>query len=144
MGMVVLDLRKAFDTVDHDILLAKLNAMGVKSIDWFSSYLKNRQQIVKIDCTHSDPLFMSHGVPQGSILGPLLYLCYVNDMSTSVSCDLLLYANDSALIVSGKYPYAIAQSLSMELNTCSQWLVDNRLSLHLGKTEAMLLGSKKK
>ena len=83
------------------------------------------------------------GVPQGSILGPLLFLCYVNDMPISVQCKLLLYADDSALLVEGKDPNLIAETLSNELNSCRHWLIDNKLSLHLGKTEAILYGSKK-
>ncbi|CAL4061329.1 unnamed protein product, partial [Meganyctiphanes norvegica] len=83
-------------------------------------------------------------VPQGSILGPLLFLCYVNDMPISVKCKLLLYADDSALIVSGSDPRAIASLLSKELESCRQWLMDNKLSLHLGKTESILFGPKKK
>ena len=84
------------------------------------------------------------GVPQGSILGPLLFLCYVNDMPISLKCKLLLYADDSALIVSGSDPKKIADDLSRELESCRQWLIDNKLSLHLGKTEAILFGSKRK
>ena len=70
------------------------------------------------------------------ILGPLLFLCYVNDMPISVQCKLLLYADDSALLVSDKNPLGIGISLSKELESCRQWLIDNKLSLHLGKTES--------
>merc|ERR1712081_129275 len=84
------------------------------------------------------------GVPQSSILGPLLFLCYVNDMPISLKCKLLLYADDSALIVSGFDPKEIAEDLSRELESCRRWLIDNKLSLHLGKTEAILFGSKRK
>ena len=94
--------------------------------------------------TRSDPGIVSCGVPQGSILGPLLFLCYVNDMSISIKCKLLLYADDSALIVSGSDPQTIADKLSEELESCRKWLLDNKLSLHLGKTEAILFGSKRK
>ena len=92
----------------------------------------------------SDPGTVSCGVPQGSILGPLLFLCYVNDMPISVKCKLLLYADDSALIVSGSDPQEIADMLSKELESCRKWLMDNKLSLHLGKTESILFGSKRK
>ena len=104
--MVLLDLQKAFDTVDHDILCNKLQAMGVHSdsVKWFKSYLSDRQQIVSVNQVESKPMNISCGVPQGSILGPLLFLCYVNDMSSSVNCNLLLYADDSALFTSGKNP----------------------------------------
>ena len=69
---------------------------------------------------------------------------YVNDMPSSVQCKLLLYADDSALLVEGKDPNLIAETLSNKLNSCRHWLIDNKLSLHLGKTEAFLFGSKKK
>ena len=143
-GLVFLDLQKAFDTVDHYILCNKLRAMGVKSVEWFYSYLCGRSQIVKIDEHCSEACNISCGVPQGSILGPLLFLCYVNDMKISVSCQLLLYADDSVLIVSHKDPEVVANRLGKELETCNTWMINNKLSLHLGKTETMLVGSKKK
>ena len=144
VGMVLLDLQKAFDTVDHEILCNKLEAMGINNTKWFKSYLGDRKQIVVANGTPSEPGTVSCGVPQGSILGPLLFLCYVNDMSLSVRCKLLLYADDSALIVSGTDPQSIADELSKELESCRQWLMDNKLSLHLGKTESILFGSKRK
>ncbi len=89
-GMILIDLQKAFDTVDHIILLDKLKAMGVSSIEWFRSYLTNRSQLVNVNGVDSVPLKISCGVPQGSILGPLLFLCYVNDMP-SVSIAKFYY-----------------------------------------------------
>ena len=80
----------------------------------------------------------------GKHLGSLALLCYINDMEISVSCKLLLYADDSVLLVSGKKPKDISNVLTKELQSCSEWLIDNKLSLHLGKTEAILCGSKKK
>ena len=101
-------------------------------------------QIVNVNQVDSPPNNISCGVPQGSILGPLLFLCYVNDMPISVDCKLLLYADDSALMFSGKDPTIIANKLSRELESCQQWMTDNKLSLHLGKTEAILFGTKRK
>ena len=144
VGMVLLDLQKAFDTVDHEILCNKLEAMGINFTKWFQSYLGGRQQIVVANGINSEPGTVNCGVPQGSILGPLLFLCYVNDMSISLKCKLLLYADDSALIVSGSDPQSIADILSKELESCRQWLMDNKLSLHLGKTESILFASKRK
>ena len=144
VGMVLLDLQKAFDTVDHDILCNKLEAMGIDFTEWFKSYLGGRKQIVIANGVSSEPKTVKCGVPQGSILGPLLFLCYVNDMPISLTCKLLLYADDSALIVSGPDPDVIAETLSNELKSCRQWLIDNKLSLHLGKTEAILFGTKRK
>ena len=144
VGMVLMDLQKAFDTVDHDILLEKLDSMGFDNHKWFESYLKGRKQMVVANDVSSETGTVTCGVPQGSILGPLLFLCYVNDMPISVKCKLLLYADDSALIISGFDPEKIAEELSRELESCRQWLIDNKLSLHLGKTEAILFGSKRK
>ena len=143
-GMVLLDLQKAFDTVDHEILLNKLQAMGIHelSVNWFRSYLSQRYQTVSVNQVDSKAMRITCGVPQGSILGPLLFLCYVNDMPTSVGCNLLLYADDSVLFTSGKDPQVISDILSKELESCRQWLIDNKLSLHLGKTESILFGSK--
>ena len=89
-GMVVLDLQKAFDTVNHKILLGKLKAAGLadSSIKWFDSYLTGRNQVVDVDGVHSNPRDVTCGVPQGSILGPLLFLVYVNDMVSAVNCKL--------------------------------------------------------
>ena len=144
VGMVLLDLQKAFDTVDHNILCGKLRQMGVGSIEWFESYLGSRKQLVNIDGINSEPGTVSCGVPQGSLLGPLLFLCYVNDMPISIKCKLLLYADDSAILVSGTDPKIISHILSNELDNVNKWLIDNKLSLHLGKTESILFGTKKK
>ena len=102
-GMVMLDLQKAFDTVNHSILLDKLRAIGFDdtSLGWMSSYLEGREQMVDINGTMSSPLPVNCGVPQGSILGPLLFLLYINDMQTACSCKLFLFADDSALLISG-------------------------------------------
>ena len=141
-----LDLQRAFDTVNHKILLDKLRAMGVGQIavQWFNSYLSGRQQLVNIVDTNSDFRNVLCWVPQGSILGPLLFLVYVNDMKAAVKCKLLLYADDSALLVSGKDVLDIERILSVELGAVSELLYENRLTLHLGKTQSILFGSKKR
>ena len=138
-GMVLLDLQKAFDTVDHTILLNKLKWLGADdlTVQWFRSYLTGRTQITDIGGTMSEPKGVTCGVPQGSILGPLLFLLYVNDMAYAVRCKLLLYADDSALIASGKNVADIESTLSSELEYVSNWLIDNKLSLHLGKTQSI-------
>ena len=145
-GMIMLDLQKAFDTVDHTILCDKLEGIGVLSVNWFKSYLSDRIQYVSLKGQVSDPCNVSCGVPQGSILGPLLFLLYVNDMSTSIDedCKLLLYADDSAILFVHKDVDFISVKLGKVLEKCSDWLIDNRLSLHLGKTECMLFGPPRK
>ena len=141
VGLVLLDLQKAFDCVDHGILLEKLGKMGVGSVDWFRSYLSGRRQCVLVDGVVSEFEGVNCGVPQGSILGPILFLCYVNDMSVSLGCHLSLYADDSTLVASGRNAAELGRYLSGQLASCKDWMVDNRLSLHLGKTECILIGS---
>lgn len=143
-GMVMIDLQKAFDCVDHSLLIRKLGAMGVASTDWFRSYLNDRSQCTQVGGVDSEFMEINCGVPQGSILGPLLFLCYINDMAAALKCKLSLYADDSALVYSGSDPVEVASFLSAELDTCRKWLVDNRLSLHLGKTECILFGSRRR
>ena len=118
--------------------------MDKASVEWFKSYLMGRVQCIDVSGTHSALSGITCGVPQGSILGPLLFLLYVNDMDASVRCKLLLYADDSALIVSGKSITQIEKQLSAELLSLSYWLCDNKLSLHLCKTESILFGNKSK
>ena len=147
-GMVVLDLQKAFDTVNHEILLSKLDSVGfnVKTVKWFQSYLTGRKQYVEIDGKGSSFADVTCGVPQGSILGPMLFLMYVNDMERCISKDsqLLLYADDSVIVHSSKNVEEINSVLSREMESVHKWLVENRLSLHLGKTESIVFGTKRK
>ena len=115
--------------------------MGVKNIDWFRSYLSDRRQCVVVGGTQSDFRGVSCGVPQGSILGPILFLCYVNDMACSLKCRLSLYADDSALVAAGRSVAELARFLSSELESCSKWMVDNKLSLHAEKMESIVFGT---
>ena len=144
VGMILLDLQKAFDTVDHGILLMKLESLGLSKdvTRWFQSYLSDRQQLVDVSGYKSSYARISCGVPQGSILGPLLFLIYVNDMSGAVTNKLLLYADDSAILVADKNVSNIETVLQRELKVVHEWLIDNKLSLHLGKTESILFGSR--
>ena len=104
----------------------------------------DRKQCVQVDSVFSDPLAVSCGVPQGSILGPQLFLIYINDMNISLNCKLSLYADDSALLYSHSDASVIGDFLSRELSKCKQWLVDNKLSLHIGKTECLLFGTSRR
>ena len=143
VGLLALDVQKAFDCVDHKILCSKLELMGVDST-WFNSYLTDRKQTVVLNYTKSDTETIKSGVPQGSILGPLLYLCYCNDMELATDCDLVLYADDSIIVYADKDPKAIETKLSKELTSVNQWLIENKLSLHPGKCESILFGTKRK
>ena len=129
-GVVFLDIQKAFDSVNHNILCDKLKAMGVCNIEWFMSYLCDHKQIVSINGCKSEECYIPAGVPQRSILGTLLYLCYINDVHKSVDCKILLYADDTALIVSDKDPEVIKERLSIELKKCNRWLIENKLDSH--------------
>ena len=143
-GVLFLDLKKAFDTVDHGTLLSKLETYGITENEqsWFKSYLSDRSQSVSIGNTSSDSMGISHGVPQGSILGPLLFTLYINDLPGVTSkCKVILYADDTALIYSHKSKDAIQDVLSTELCKVKNWLDLNKLTLNAKKTKSMLFGS---
>ena len=147
-GMILIDLQKVFDTIDHEILLEKMSFVGFSKqvIDWFRSYLSNRTFKVKIGKTFSDDGNLTCGVPQGSILGPLLFLLYINDMPQALSCDLLLYADDSCLVYQHKNIDEIAIVLNKNFSDLCDWFLDNKLSIHFGddKTKCILFASKNK
>lgn len=110
--MVLLDLQKAFDTVDHRLLLSKLKAFGMDltAVGWLTSYLAERDQRVEVGGQLSEAMPITCGVPQGSVLSPLLFLLYINDMKSVCSSTLFLYADDSAILVSHKEKNKIQES----------------------------------
>ena len=143
-GAIFLDLKKAFDTVDHDILLAKLEHAGVREteLEWFRSYLSGRSQVVSIDDAVSEKQGVECGVPQGSILGPLLFSLYINDLTYVTSkCKLVLYADDTVIYFSGSDYNAIRSALSEDFNIIADWLSANKLTLNISKTKSMLFGT---
>ena len=133
-GMVLIDLQKAFDTIDHGVLFKKMKYLGFtnKTISWFRSYLKDRSFKVSIENVFSDSGSQLCGVPQGSILGPLLFLLYINDMPQSVKCDLFLYADDSCLVFQHKNVKEIEKQLNEDFANLCDWFVENKLSIHFG------------
>ena len=145
-GMILIDLQKAFDTIDHEIFLKKLNCLGFSdcTIAWFRSYLEDRYFVVNVDNSFSEKARLVCGVPQGSILGPLIFLIYANDMAQAVKCDLYLYADDSCLVYTGKDIKVIEKTLNENFNSLCNWFVENKLSIHFGedKTKSILFGSK--
>ena len=145
-GMILIDLQKAFDTIDHEILLEKMIYLGFsdQTIKWFRCYLSNRTFIVNISDKSSNLGKVSCGVPQGSILGPLLFLMYVNDMPHAISSKLLLYADDSCIIFQHKDIKVIEENLNKDFENLCDWFIDNKLSIHFGqdKTKSILFASK--
>ena len=147
-GMILIDLQKAFDTINHNILLKKMSSIGFssQSITWFGSYLSNRRFQVNIKNKYSNVANINCGVPQGSILGPLLFLRYVNDMSKAVDGELFLYADDSCLLYQHRDVKAIDTKLNKNFPSVCDWFVDNKLSIHFGEgnTKCILFGTKKR
>ena len=147
-GMILIDLQKAFDTIDHDILLKMLSAIGFSNhtIGWFESYLSNRLFRVNLENCYSDPSNITCGVRQGSILRPLLFPIYVNDMSQAAKSNLFLYADDSCLVFQRKDVIEIEKQLNGDFTNICEWFVDNRLIIHFGedKTKSILFVSKRK
>ena len=144
---VFLDLSKAFDTVDHQILLCKLCKYGLRGLchKWFQSYLCNRKQYVSFNNVESDLLVVKCGVPQGSILGPLLFLLYVNDIC-NISDILfpILFADDTNVFVSGRDINHMMNTMNIELKKIWFWLNTNKLSLNINKTHYVIFKSKSK
>ena len=142
-----MDFSKAFDTVDHSILLDKLYHYGVRgcAYHWFQSYLSNRSQRVTYDGVKSSLGFIKCGVPQGSILGPLLFLLYINDLSSVCKHAFpILFADDTNLFLSGKDGSSLSQTMTSELAQISDWLKANKLSLNIKKTHYMLFSGGKR
>jgi hypothetical protein len=138
---VFLDFSKAFDTVNHAILLDKLQHYGIRGVanNWIRSYLCERSQYVCYDGEKSSVKSISCGVPQGSILGPLLFLVYINDLSKiSNNLFMLMYADDTNIFLCGKRLRDLEILMNTELSSLTEWLNVNKLSLNVSKTHYML------
>ena len=144
-GVLFLDLRKAFDTVNHTLLLQKLRSYGVRSkpLAWFESYLEGRTQVTKVGQALSDRLPITCGVPQGSILGPLLFSLFINDLHLNVPnyVKTNLYADDTALTVSSNSREHLEQMLNETLQFVSSWFQTNKLSLNFKKSNVMIFST---
>ncbi len=142
-GLIYIDLRKAFDTFNHCIMITKRPAYGLAgdSWNWFCSYLDSRSQYVQWQGKTSEQKSITVGVPQGSNLGPLLLTLYVNDFPDYVDNAVDMYADDSTLQAHAKDIKIVENKLTEMLRKAAEWMKKNKLTLHLGKTKAQLIGS---
>jgi hypothetical protein len=147
VGGLFIDLKKAFDTLDHNILLKKLEYYGIRGLanDLIRSYLKNRQQYVAIEDSRSSLQTFNIGVPQGSNIGPLLFLIYINDLGNLPLKGIpRLFADDSAMFYPNRDASVIISDMNDDLKILIQFFNSNLLSLNLGKTKYMLFRSPRK
>ena len=145
--MIFVDLKKAFDTIDHKILLQKLRCYGVddSALLWFSSYLTDRKQKCFVNGKLSKSNSISYGVPQGSIIGPLLFLIYINDLPNCLNEGLpRMYADDTNISTKSTNISDLEKLMNSELANLKIWLEANRLSLNITKTEFMIIGSRQR
>ena len=143
-GAVFLDMAKAFDTVNHVILIDKLANMGFRysARQWFTSYLSGREQQTVVEGHLSTAKRVNCGVPQGSILGPLLFICYINVLPLHCRNTIpLLYADDTAILAMGQNPHDVNTRLQCDLDRLFIWFAKNKLSVNCLKTNAILFTS---
>ena len=141
---IFIDLKKAFDTVNHSILLKKLDHYGVRGVplQWFDSYLSDRKQYVSVNGSTSDELTITHGVPQGSVLGPLLFLLFINDLpSVSEVLTFYLFADDTNIYFESDDLVHMQKVVNRELRKVRKWLEANRLALNIDKTNFIIFHS---
>ena len=146
-GMIFINLKKAFDTVDHEILCKKLAHYGVlgRELSWFKSYLANRRQYCRVNGVDSNMENIEVGVPQGSCLGPLLFLVYINDLPCIIkNSKVSMYADDISLYHFSKNISQLNWAINEDLGKLDRWLKGNKLSLNVTKTHSMLITTKHK
>ena len=147
-SLLMIDLSKAFDTINHELLITKLSIYGVSpsSLKWFKAYLTSRRQYVRIDNVDSNSQIIRHGVPQGSILGPLLFIIFMNDINlVPISdCELHLYADDTTMLTCSPTMDQLMTTTNQALTTIVDWFLKNKLIVNLKKTECMTVMTKAK
>ena len=144
---IFIDLSKAFDSLDHNVLLYKLEHYGIRGVPlhWFKNYLSDRKQFTSVNGTNSSTLPLTCGVPQGSILGPLLFLIYVNDIiNTSTLFRFILYAEDTNILFSHKNENTLYNIVNTEMIYVCDWFKANKLKMNADKTKYMIFRSQKK
>ena len=146
-GVVFINLTKAFATTDHEIILRKMSILGFDqiAIRWFPSYLSGRTQRCDVNGKLSTARNLRCGVPQGSILGPLLFLIYINDLPNFLrAATPRMFTDDTNITLSAKTLTELKQALIPELSKLSCWLKANKLSLNVAKTELMIIGARQR
>ena len=147
VGCVIIDLKKAFDTVDHHILCKKLELYGVqqRELSWFRSYLSSRKQICRVNGVDSNVGEIEVGVPQGSCLGPLLFLIYINGLPQAVQdSSVTMYADDTSLCHQSHDLTQLNEAIKSYLKKLVTWQQGNTLSLNVAKTHSMLISTQQK
>ena len=140
-------LQKAFDIINHNILLGKLKHYGIRGVaySWFESYLKDRKQYVSINGYNSKHLSISLGAPQDSVLGPLLFLIYINDLSAAIKhSEVHHFTDDTNLLHSNDSIKKLNKAVNSDLRNLTNWLNANKISLNVSKTELILFKPKMK
>lgn len=141
---IFFDLSKAFDTINHKLLLQKLNAYGIRgsALEWLKSYLSGRTQSVQIikngNIFRSESVNITTGVPQGSILGPVLFIIFINDAANYKNCFLTLFADDTSAIITSENVTSLSKNANTAVNYMSDWCNRNGLALNAAKTNLML------
>jgi hypothetical protein len=143
---IFLDLRKAFDTVSHSILLTKLSKLGVNgtALKWFRCYLSQRSQRVEVNGCLSKSALIDCGVFQGSILGPLLFLCYINDLHHSTELATFLFADDTSCLAENKNLETLIAHVNSELQKLALWFKANKMAVNVNKTNYIIFHTRGK